>query len=293
MKGFKILFSVVIYHDYFESGFCPDVGVHPSRATLAQAKNSGIIFKPCLGGLLVLCDLDKLPILLLYIEDEGLLFDFYVTSNNGLLSDYSSFSLFKSGKLLWLKHDLNLNDSPVNDKGGYSLHHAERVSENDYALKEDISGFDEFETLGSSYNTVMFISMNINMQEFNRLSLGSPPSSVTNFSASIKNKSSFWEYRVHTDDINKNIGISDRDNNVEFIFVRNDSLGGDRNVAIFRSDIEIKSKEFSDCFFQLINKRTSGDQVLVKRLPVANFNNGYQEVVDTKLAQISEIFVNF
>ncbi|MPY23420.1 hypothetical protein [Shewanella sp. YLB-07] len=294
MTGFRVLFSVVIHHDFFQSGFCNDINVEPSRATLAQAKNSGIIFKPCLGGLLVLCDSEKIPILLLYIEDEGLIFDFYITSSTPYLSTYSSIPLLKDKGLLWLKHDPNQGDNVVNGIDKYQLHSSDWISDADYYSKDKITAYFELEALGFSSQAFMFISIKLNEQELNSLTADDVDSSgFVVFFAAINNKSSFWEYRLHGNNIKNSLEISDRDKGIEFNFISNELLSDGRNITVFRSNAEIKLKEFSECYFQLIDKRTNGHRVLIKRLPVAHFNHGYQEVVDTKLTQVSEIFVNF
>ncbi|AQS39610.1 hypothetical protein Sps_04525 [Shewanella psychrophila] len=294
MTGFRVLFSVVIHHDFFESGFCNDINVEPSRATLAQAKNSGIIFKPCLGGLLVLCDAEKIPILQLYIEDEGLAFDFYITSSDPYLSNYSSIALMKDKQMLWLKHDLNQGGNALNGIDKYQLHSSGWISDDDYYSKDKVSDYFERETLDFSAKTFMFISIKLNEQDLNSLTANDIDSSgFVVFYAAVNNKSSFWEYRLHGKNIKSSLEISDRDKDIEFNFISNELLNDGRNITVFRSSKEIKLKEFSECYFQLIDKRTNGHRVLIKRLPVAHFNHGYQEVVDTKLAQISEIFVNF
>ncbi|WP_076414643.1 hypothetical protein [Shewanella sp. UCD-KL12] len=293
MTGFRVLFSVVIHHDFFESGYCNDINIEPSRATLAQAKNSGVIFKPCLGGLLVLCDAEKIPILRLYIEDEGLIFDFYITSSNPYLSNCSSIPLLKDKELLWLKHESNQSDNTLNGLDKYQLQNSDWISVNDYYSKGVITDYFELEALGFSSKTFMFISIVINADELSMLTPDtSSPSNPFTFFTSIQNKSSYWEYRVNGDFSKNNLNIIDRDGDVNFKLVKNETLSDGCTVAIFRSSIEIKLKEFSESYFQLIDKRTNGHRVLVKRLPVAHFSNGYQEVVGTKLTQISEIFVN-
>lgn len=287
------MYKINLKHQYFKSLVCEGLNFHPTAETLRQAKNTGVIFKPYVGGVGVLYDLDKLKLMMSYASDDNdpLVFDFMVTSHEPNLSDYSSITLLKENKIVMLANRIS-NDELNFIKGDVVLHQQEYISEEDFLSLDELKPEDVSAIKFSHAKVVFFISIHINKKLLDIISNDVVSNNRLNLIAKVDNRKSYWEYRVYGRS-SGNFDVVDINKSVFFDKKSIDVSESGEQMAIFRSHCRLELKQFSEHHFQLVDKRAKGNKVVIHHLPTAQAGKGYQESIDTKITQISEIFVNF
>lgn len=296
VMGYAPLFSISLGHQYFASSLCEIVSFHPTAATLLQSRNTGIIFKPTVAGIKVLFDREKQLVMQLYVQDddEGLLLEFYGISRDTVLSDLSLFPLIRRDDIIILEKPLTTAlEARLDGDSNYPLAIDLVVSPMDFCTKESLVSYSQKEVVRLGSGPVFFIRIQLSSQDlaiiFDR---ESTRGRTVNFTTVIENNKSILEYRVNTLNINDNLMIVDKEESVFFVLKNIEDTFDGKFTAVFRSDSEVELKEYSENYFQLIEKRANGNKVVIRRLPMAQAGKGYQEVVDNKLIRVSEIFIN-
>ena len=291
--NYRVMYKIDLKHQYFKSLMCEGLHFQPTAETIRQAQNTGVIFKPYLGGVGVLYDLDKLKLMMLHASDSNdpLVFDFMVTSYEPNLSDYSSISLSKENKIVMLSNRLT-NDKLNLIKGDVVLHQQEYISEEDFLSLDELKSEDIAAIKISHSKVVFFISIHINEKLLDIISNDAFSNNKFNLIAKVDNRKSYWEYRVYGGG-SENFDVVDINKSIFFETKSIDISESGEQMAIFRSHCRLELKQFSEHHFQLVDKREKGNKVVIHHLPAAQAGKGYQESIDTKLTQISEIFVNF
>ncbi|ABE56286.1 hypothetical protein Sden_3008 [Shewanella denitrificans OS217] len=297
MLSYLPLFSINLKHKYFASSQCEGLSFHPSTKTLAQSRNTGVMFKSSMAGIQVLFDKQKLNVMQMYAADvdEPLEFEFYLVSDEPRLSDFSSLGLFRADEVLTFHKALDIKIADHMDESAcYNLAKGAVVSSLDFQKKvsHDAEPMGDEKRLRAQ--SLFFIRLQlspIDLSFLYEMAVNKPQ--PVQFLATIDNSRAHWEYRVNGPAMSQEFSIIDRQGAVNFLLKNIESCASGKSTAIFRSDAEIELKERAENHFQLIEKRASGNKVVISRLPVAQAGKGYQEVIDNKLIKISEIFVNF
>ena len=102
----------------------------------------------------------------------------------------------------------------------------------------------------------------------------------------------FWNYYILGELSKRAIYITDLDNTVQFKSIGNVTLPGQREALVLQSSAAIPMQEHSRHRLQLRESGNMGDKVLIKRLPNASIEQTFSEIVDGKMENVSEIFVN-
>ncbi|MGX9460851.1 hypothetical protein ACWXWU_06335 [Shewanella sp. A14] len=294
--NYATLLSINIGHRYFASSLCEGVSFHPSSLTLAQSRNTGVIFRSMNAGILVLFEKEKSSIMQMFAnDDEGLILDFYGVPTDANLSDISSFPLLKKDEIITFEKPLTTGlQTRINDDESYQLAIDEFVSPLDYQAKDSLGSYSNSEANRFGLGSLFFVRIQLSIQDLVFLFDSEKQKHKTvNFTAVIDTNRSYWEYRVNGQGVNEHFLIVDRQESISFFLRDIEQAVNGKLTAVFRSDSEIELKEFTENHFQLIEKRAHGDKVVIRRLPMAQAGKGYQEVVDNKLIKISEIFINF
>ncbi|KVX02762.1 hypothetical protein [Shewanella frigidimarina] len=295
--SYAALFSINLGHKYFASSLCEGVVFHPTAATLAQSRNTGLIFRADIAGILVLFEKEKSEVMQMYAqdEDEGLILEFYGCSTDASLSDISLFPLLKRDEIINFEKPL-ATGLQVNLEGNdsYQLAVDKFVSSLDFTTKNSLASYSHREANRLGLGPIFFIRIQLSISDlvflFDREKY---QQKTVHFAAVIEANRSHWEYRVNGQGVSEDFMVVDRKSSVLFVLRHIENSISGRLTAVFRSDAEIELKELTDRHFQLVEKRATGNKVVISRLPMAQAGKGYQEVVENKLIKISEIFVNF
>jgi hypothetical protein len=295
--SYAALFSINLGHKYFASSLCEGVVFHPTAATLAQSRNTGLIFRAAIAGILVLFEKEKSEVMQMYAqdEDEGLILEFYGCSTDASLSELSLFPLLKRDEIINFEKPLTTG-LQVNLEGNdsYQLAVDKFVSSLDFTSKNSLASYSHREANRLGLGPIFFIRIQLSSSDlvflFNR---EKEQQKAVHFTAVIETNRSHWEYRVNGQGVNDGFMVVDRQESVSFFLRHIEQAVNGKLTAVFRSDADIELKEFTENHFQLIEKRANGNKVVISRLPMAQAGKGYQEVVDNKLIKISEIFINF
>jgi hypothetical protein len=296
MMSYLPLFSINFTHNYFASSQCEGLSFHPSALTLAQSRNTGVMFQPSMASLRVLFDKEKLNVMQMYAadKDEPLVFEFYLVSDEPRLSDFSSLGLFRTDELLIFHKALDIKIADLIDESAcYNLAKGTVVSNLDFQRKTSVEAYSMSDEKRLGTQPIFFIRLQLSTSDLSFLyEMAVNKSQPVQFLAAIDNSRAHWEYRVNSPAMSQAFSIIDRQGAVSFLLKNIESFASGQSTAVFRSDTEIELKQRADKHFQLIEKRASGNKVVISRLPVAQAGKGYQEVIDNKLIKISEIFVN-
>jgi hypothetical protein len=291
------LLSINLKHKYFASSHCEGLSFHPSPMTLAQSRNTGVMFASSMARVEVLFDKEKFTVLQMYAADvdEPLVFEFYLVSDEPRLSDFSSLGLFRRDEVLIFNKGLDIKIADhLDQRACYNLAKGTVVSGLDFQRKASFEAYSIKDEKRLNAPPLFFIRLQLSASDVSFLyEMAVNKSQPVQFLAAIDNSRAHWEYRVNGPAVSEALSIIDRQGAVTFLLKNIEPSTSGKSTAVFRSDAEIELKERADNHFQLIEKRASGNKVVISRLPVAQAGKGYQEVIDNKLIKISEIFVNF
>jgi hypothetical protein len=295
--SYAALFSINLGHRYFASSLCEGVVFHPTVATLAQSRNTGLIFRAALAGILVLFEKEKSEVMQMYAqdEDEGLILEFYGCSTDASLSDISLFPLFNRDEVITFTKPLTTElQANLGGNDCYQLAADKFVSSLDFIAKDSLTSYSRREVNRLASAPLFFIQILLSSSDLVFLfKREKEQQKAVHFAAVIEANRSHWEYRVNGQGVSEDFMVVDRKSSVLFVLRHIENSISGKLTAVFRSDADIELKEFTENHFQLIEKRANGNKVVISRLPMAQAGKGYQEVVDNKLIKISEIFINF
>lgn len=107
-------------------------------------------------------------------------------------------------------------------------------------------------------------------------------------------RSSVWKYYFLSDADNdmESLAVIDLDEAVRFVAAEPEILPGNRRALVFMSDGEISMQQKYPQRFQLRTLGAMGERVLIRRLPNADVSKVTQEMIGSKAALVSEIYIN-
>jgi hypothetical protein len=107
-------------------------------------------------------------------------------------------------------------------------------------------------------------------------------------------RKSVWKYYfISNDDAGaENLAIVDLDDAVRFVTAEPELLPGNRRALVFMSDGEIEMQQKYPQRFQLREQGGMGERVLIRRLPNADVSKVTQEMIGSRAALVSEIYIN-
>ncbi|WP_050478918.1 hypothetical protein [Herbaspirillum rhizosphaerae] len=107
-------------------------------------------------------------------------------------------------------------------------------------------------------------------------------------------RKSVWKYYFISDvgaDA-ENLIVVDLDETVRFIAAAPEVLPGNRRALVFMSDGEIDMQQKYPQRFQLREQGGMGERVVIRRLPNADVSKVTQEMIGSRAALVSEIYIN-
>jgi len=107
-------------------------------------------------------------------------------------------------------------------------------------------------------------------------------------------RSSVWKYYFisDADSDTESLVVIDLDETVRFVAAEPEILPGNRRALVFMSDGEIGMQQKYPQRFQLRALGAMGERVLIRRLPNADVSKVTQEMIGSKAALVSEIYIN-
>lgn len=105
-------------------------------------------------------------------------------------------------------------------------------------------------------------------------------------------RKSVWKYYFISDADVANLAVVDLDETVGFVTAEPELLPGNRRALVFMSDAEISMQQQYAQRFQLREQGGMGGRVLIRRLPHADVSKVTQEMIGSRAALVSEIYIN-
>ncbi|HEY4319222.1 MAG TPA: hypothetical protein VGN04_16600 [Herbaspirillum sp.] len=105
-------------------------------------------------------------------------------------------------------------------------------------------------------------------------------------------RKSVWKYYFIDAAGEDQLAVVDLDETVRFVAAEPEVLPGNRRALVFMSDSEIDMQQKYPQRFQLRRQGGMGEQVLIRRLPNADVSKVTQEMIGSRAALVSEIYIN-
>lgn len=261
----------------------------PTQEAQIVIDKIGLFLKKSINGLSLYCDEERFKALQLYASDPEtpLRFSFKVFSNNRLFQIFTAPPVYQDQQLLYFTNSnssLKLNSSVV-------LSRAEQVSHEDFldlnspTVRRNLSGAD---TLIKPDFIVDILAVGNNNAFFNEAMVVDAKEYAINF----KSRETFWKYYVFGDRSGTELFVADAERKIEFEALGETSFAEGRTALAFRSKTPLPLQERSDHRFQLGERDSGPENILIRRLPVATANRINKETINGKEVSVSELYVN-
>ncbi|MCF6257981.1 MAG: hypothetical protein L3J98_09125 [Gammaproteobacteria bacterium] len=289
MGDYSTLFTFVTEHDFYESGLAHGLGFIPTVNTAHVIGNAGLLIKPVAGGIAVLYDRKNSESLQLYAEDkdEPLNLVFKVYADDAVFKSLTDISVETNDGVLFF--DNHQRENIVNDR--IMLHGAKNVSTIDTVMLESnqlegVLGHRERRKLP------LFV-LNIQITEKDLSAVDDNNKAVPkNYAIKFGERQIFWKYYLLGQLAKENMLLSDLDGVAKFVFMGKALLDDRREAMIFRTAERLSLKACSHYRFQLRERGSGGEKVIIKRLPVAKAMHLGRDVIDGRSEVVSEIYIN-
>lgn len=286
MGAYRPLLSISVEHAYFLEHICKTLEFIPAEPSVAVLKKTGLLLRSSESGISVFYEDDKMNILRLHAED-GLSLVFKVFSKDPNFFRYTIPSVSTDPNLLFLDNQHITLDST----GKQMLHSDSNVT--DTALID--SNADQLEGMLDRKDYLVkpaFIVRMFITADAQGLCSEKLDAAARKFYIRFTTSQSFWKYYISGDLSKRNVYIADLDNAVQFNNAGNILLPGHREAILLQSSVAIPMQEQHHHRLQLRESGNMGDKVLIKRLPNANVNQMYGEMMSGKMENVSEIYIN-
>ncbi|OQW40042.1 MAG: hypothetical protein A4S08_05590 [Proteobacteria bacterium SG_bin4] len=286
MGTYRPLFSITVEHAYFSGHNCKMLEFVPTASSLALLRNAGLLLKSSESGVAVYFDHDNIGILRLHAADN-LTLTFKVLAKDPNFLRYTAPGAPPDQAVLFFDNRAITRD----DAGKQLLHSGSTVAKDswtDIAAEPLASILDRKDLL---IKPAFIVQMNINADAQGLCSDTLDPAARKFFIRFDANQT-YWNYYVLGELSKRAIYIADLDNAVQFKSIGNVTLPGQREALVLQSSAAIPMQEHSRHRLQLRESGNMGEKVLIKRLPNASIDQTFSEMVNGKMENVSEIFVN-
>ena len=286
MGAYRPLLSVSVEHAYFQEHICKTLEFIPAEPSVAMLKKTSLLIKSSESGVSVFYEDDKMNILRLHAEDDlSLVFKVFSkdpnffrytipgarTDNNLLFFNNQPITLDPTGKQM-LHSDPNVTDKALIESSAGQLEGM--LNRKDYLVKP-----------------AFIVQMHITA-DARGLCSEELDAAARKFYIRFTTNQSFWKYYISGDLSKRNVYIADLDNAVQFNNAGNILLPGKREAILLQSSVAIPMQEQHHHRLQLRESGNMGDKVLIKRLPNANVNQMYGEMMNGTMENVSEIYIS-
>ncbi|VAW84535.1 hypothetical protein MNBD_GAMMA17-2227 [hydrothermal vent metagenome] len=289
MSHYAPLFTFIVEHGFYDSGLAHGLSFKPCERSASVMLNAGLMVKPVVGGIAVLFDEKLSESLQLYIEDDeplDLLFKIYPeeasfkSRTRVAIDNDDEMVLYVSNHLFRAEVD-----------GRIKLHSGSFISMDDAIRMDSDSLVDVLDRKEKVIPPFLVVSFRIDKADLEGIGA---PSGVApkSYYIRVEERQVFWKYYLMGSLVRDNIYLSDVDGVAEFVPMGKEQLADHREAMIFRSKKKLPLKASFDYRFQLKEKDSNGEKVIIKRLPMAEVTRFGREVIDGSSEVVSEIYIN-
>lgn len=284
---YQTLVNIRIEHDFYQSGLCHSLKFRPTCSTSRLLDNCNLLLKKTDSGIQIIYQSSSLEALQAYAEDEitPLQFDFKVYASDPYYRSYSEPYIDYDQRILYFSNQ----QTQFARQMGLTL--------DDYASPQDwiscdapeLQGIIEPEDSLLPPEFVIHISaLTVQGPQLDHWLAASAPA----YTIAFRPRERYWKYYLLGDMAQKNYYILDQDRRIEFDALGQVKLADRKQAYAFRSRHSIPLNDYYAYRFQLKEKDTGGERVVINRLPVASIAHIGKEVIAEQEAIVSEIYIN-
>ncbi|GGI52871.1 hypothetical protein [Oxalicibacterium solurbis] len=277
MGSYVPLFRLAVAHDFFADGICRHLGFVAAGQTARAVRNAQLVIRNTDGGLGIFCDEDRLADLRSETGAQAIALSFIACSSDPHFVQYTAAPVADAQRLLVF----DSRRAVPGEDGRGRLHAAECAGESDLqdVASPELAGIvDRAALLARPAFVVTFAVGDGDLRD------------VADYSLRFAARSSYWKYYIDGDLSSRELAIVDLDGREDFTQAGTERLRG-RPSHVFRSGKAIPMQERHTQRFQLKERGTFGEKVVVKRLPNASVNRIGMETIDGKAALVSEMYI--
>lgn len=289
MSRYSQLFSIEVRHSFFSSGLCSHLEFVPTPKTAGQIINAGLLCKESKGGVRVFYDLERLDSLRLHAadQDEPLNLVFKAYARDPLFMNYTQGDSSQDDGVRYFDSSNAVRET----EGGMRLHADEYAGSGDYRPL-DSPGLQGVLTSTDQLVRPTFV-VNIGVPQEAANALGGDANEVSlNYFVSFQERQTFWKYFLMGEFARDGLYVADLDNSTEFESSGTQVLADERTAFTFVSKTSLPMRERSEYRFQLRERGSGNEKVLIRRLPVASAAQIGVERTDSRSALVSEMYIN-
>lgn len=307
MSNFQTLIRISIEHSYYSSGVCPGLSFYPTDDTQRLFQNAGLLCKKTADGIQLAYDDSRLEALSLYAEDEQepLCFVFKVYSSDPEFKSYTEPFTNDGDRILYFD---NRNKSGRKDSNILNIQ--KYVSNEDF---RDLSDFSSRQTYKIDPDEIEDEDTDQLRSILTKDDLRMPPEFVlriyarnntgsllkhwlepkpTVYSIAFNARQRHWQYYLLGKMAKKDCYIVDSEQKIEFEAIGDVALADESIASIFRTKQSIPLSEHYPFCFQLKEKSSKGDNIVIDRLPVAGIRQVGRGAPGQQNRVASEIYIN-
>ncbi len=283
------LFNIVVGHEFFASERCMGIDFVATSNTEKFIRNAGLLVRNTGFGVSVVYDSDKTEALKRYADDEDdrAVCEFKVYSRDLFFKSYTEAANFQSDSILYFDN-LRLGRRAANR---LKLHKSK------YATNLNVKKLDtiQIRSMFSQKNRLIppVFVVKICITDRERTLFEGQTNAAANYYIGFNTRQSVWKYCLLGAMARNGVFVFDLDQQMEFRSGVKAPLAGDKNAVTIMSKKAIPLRDSYDFRFQLREKISGREKILIKRLPVASVSQTDKTIVSGQEVMVSEIYVNF
>jgi hypothetical protein len=282
MTGYSTLFDIAIAHDYFIDGACPSVQIVPAAGCADLMRGYGMIWRTRPGRIHVSGAASGWAALRREVaaSEGGLVLGFEMRSTDQYFDEYTALPM-RSGELLWF--DSRQATAPAD--GRRMLHATGRVADTSFVRADApaLAGLLTGPLLPLALVQVVLAPGP------DGLCAGTLAPARRRFGVHFGANALYWKYYLLGALRERPLFIRDLDDAVAFQEQARVDLPA---AAVFLSQAPIALRDVPSQRFELRERDSFGDKVVIKRMPNARVGRRQRELVDGHAVLVSEIFIN-
>ena len=286
MGTYRPLLSVTVEHAYFLGSNCKTLEFVPTNSCAALLRKAGLLLKSSESGVAIYFDEEKIDILRLHAEDQFALV-FKVFSKDSNFFRYTAPGAPPDNAILFL----NNQHVALDPTGKQMLHNGPNVTDEALIDSNAVQLDGMLDRKDYLVKPAFIVQMHITA-DARGLCSEELDAAARKFYIRFSTNQSFWKYYISGDLSKRNVYIADLDNAVQFNNAGEILLPGHREAILLQSSVAIPMQEQHHHRLQLRESGNMGDKVLIKRLPNASVNQMYGEMMNGKMENVSEIYIN-
>ncbi len=286
MGAYRLLLSVTVEHAYFLGKSCKALEFIPTESCAALLRKTDLLLKSSESGVAVYYDEEKIDILRLHAEDD-LALDFKVFSKDSNFFRYTAPGAPPDNAIVFFN-----NRRITQDATGKQMLHSGSNATDKALIDMNADQFQEILDRKDYFVKPAFILQMLITADEQGLCSEKLDAAARKFYIRFTTNQTFWKYYILGDLSKRDVYIMDLDNAIQFDKAGDILLPGQCEAILLQSSVAIPMQEQYPQRLQLRESGSMGDKVLIKRLPNANVDQMYEEMMNGRMENISEIYVS-